>query len=137
MRILVVEDDKFKRNTLKDILEKEDVELFFIKAINPALRYIHDNSSDIDGIILDLELPRFNSDAGINFIHLGGLDIPIEMTRLRLDIPIMINSIIAFTVDYEVYLKDLHNIKGKANPSRSNYKDTILSFIESIKKGEF
>ena len=138
MRILVVEDDKYKRKRLKDILEKENLDLVFKKAITPALQYIRYNSSHIDGIILDLDLPGYDSYySWKTIIVMGGLYIPKEMNRLKLDIPILINSSDAFNVKYDDYIKDSHNIKAKVNPSNPNYKADVLSFIKSIEKGEF
>ena len=138
MRILVVEDDEYKREYIEDVLKQRNIEFHVERAINSALRYIHDNHDQIDGIILDLNLPRYDSyNSWKTIISMGGLDIPEEMTRLGIEIPILINSYDAFKVKYDEYLFDTHNIKGETCPHTFSYERDINSFIESIEKGEF
>ena len=135
MKILIVEDNENKREIVEYILKNAGVQFHIEKAINSALKYIHDHHDEIDGIILDLGLPRFEND--LHPIPLGGLDIPDEMEILELDIPILINSFDAGTVKYEDYLFDVHNIKGETQPYTSSHADDINSFISSLEKGEF
>ena len=137
MKILIVEDDLYKRNKVIDILKEVNVQYKAEQAINPALRYIFNHHEKIDGIILDLGIPKFENDVGIKNIPLGGLCVPREMLRLGFNIPILINSYDAYTVKYEEHLVDTHNIIGEIAPYMPNFKDTIISFIESIEKGEF
>ena len=140
MRILIVEDSKYKREYVKGILKQRTIEFHVEEAITPALRYIDSNKCTIDGIILDIQLPRFKGDYVI--VPLGGLEIVDEISSLQFEgfnkeIPILINSTDAFNIKYDDYLFDTHNIKGKACPYTSDYANNINSFISSIEKGEF
>lgn len=135
MRILVVEDNEGKREYLEYVLKQKNIEFRVEASINSALRYIRLNLDQIDGIILDLGLPRTEKDVWA--VPFGGLDIPEEMTRLGIEIPILINSYDAFKVKYDEYLFDAHNIKGETCPHTFSYGRDINSFIESIEKGEF
>lgn len=121
MKILIVEDDEYKRKSVEMILEEIGINFCCEKAINPALRYIKEHHDEIDAIILDLGLPRFDSGSIINIIPLGGMCIVEEMTRLELEIPILINSYDAFSVQYDEHFVDTHNIKDKTSPSMTNF----------------
>lgn len=90
MKVLIVEDLKFKRNQLIDFLKKKNIEFEVCEYVNDALRYIYINKEDISGIILDLGLQTSadNNDHALD----RGLDIVYELDRINLNIPILINS---------------------------------------------
>lgn len=90
MKILIVEDDAFKRDELIQFLQNKDIEFEIQEYVNPALRYIIANKEAISGIILDLGL---QSAASINNRSLHrGLDVVNELRRKKINIPVLINS---------------------------------------------
>ena len=90
MKILIVEDSIWKREQLVEFLEKEKIEFEVSEYVNNALRYIRANKTDIAGIILDLGLESMPD--AYDAKPYRGLDVLREMKRLKLDIPVLINS---------------------------------------------
>ena len=90
MKVLIVEDLKFKRNQLIDFLNKKNIEFEVCEYVNDALRYIYFNKENISGIILDLGL-QTSADSNDHALD-RGLDIVYELDRINLNIPILINS---------------------------------------------
>lgn len=90
MKILIVEDSMCKREQLVEFLEKEKVEFEVCEYVNTALRYIRANKANVAGIILDLGLESMPGAHDAKPYR--GLDVLQEMKRLKLDIPVLINS---------------------------------------------
>lgn len=90
MKILIVEDSVWKREQLVEFLEKEKIEFEVCEYVNNALRYILANRADIVGIILDLGLESMPGAHDAKPYR--GLDVLREMKRLKLEIPVLINS---------------------------------------------
>ena len=91
MKILVIDDDIFKREQITDFLEVENIEYETFEYANPALRYIVMNKDEISGIVLDLGLQDFKNTPNTYSLY-KGLDIIHEMYRKSIHIPILINS---------------------------------------------
>lgn len=92
MKLLIIEDDSFKRNQIIDFLKEKGVEYEIFEYLNPVLRYIsEDKGNNISGIILDLGLQMFK-DSPETYSLYSGLDLIYELKRLRLEIPVLINS---------------------------------------------
>lgn len=91
MRILVIDDDIFKREQITDFLEEKEIDYETFEYLTPALRYIIFNKNDISGIILDLGLQNFK-DMPTTYSLYKGLDLIHELYRKRIHIPILINS---------------------------------------------
>ena len=90
MMIVIVEDTQFKRDQLIRFFNKENIQCESFEYVNYALRHIRKERENISGIILDLGLETM---PGANDATLyRGLDVLKEMTRLKLDIPVLINS---------------------------------------------
>ena len=79
-----------KREQLVEFLEKEKVEFEVCEYVNTALRYIRANKANVAGIILDLGLESMPGAHDAKPYR--GLDVLQEMKRLKLDIPVLINS---------------------------------------------
>ena len=89
MKILVVEDDKTKRENVESFLKSEKIEYHTCEYVNETLRYIIANKNEISGIILDLGLYRFKDGP---YERYNGLEILSEMQRKKIDISVLINS---------------------------------------------
>ena len=90
MMIVIVEDTQFKRDQLIRFFNKENIQCESFEYVNYALRHIRKERGNISGIILDLGLETM---PGANDATLyRGLDVLKEMKRLKLDIPVLINS---------------------------------------------
>lgn len=99
--VVLVEDNADKADNVTKILEKEGVEYHQLTALNPALRFITKESKKIDGIILDLGLPRFENERVENLY--AGIDIVKELKRVGINIPVLINSTTLVDIDEEKY----------------------------------
>lgn len=90
MKILIVEDSRDKKDQLINFLSKKNIEFEICECLNDALRYLYENSKNISGIILDLGLEREKSDP--DYDQYMGLELAEEAERIKLNIPILINS---------------------------------------------
>ena len=90
MKILIVEDSRDKKDQLINFLNKNNIEFEICEYLNDALRYIYEDSKNISGIILDLGLERDKSDP--EYEQYMGLELVEETERIKLNIPILINS---------------------------------------------
>lgn len=95
--IVLVEDNTEKANSIITTLEREGVEYYQLSALNPALKFITKEFKKIDGIILDLGLPRFENGRVENIY--SGLEIIEELKSLEINIPILINSSTLIDID--------------------------------------
>lgn len=89
MQILVVEDDKTKRENVEFFLESRKIEYHTCEYVNQALKYIIRNKNEISGVILDLGLYLFDNG---DYDRYNGLEILAEMQRKKINIPVLINS---------------------------------------------
>jgi len=90
LKVLIVEDQEFKRTNLTTFLQKRNIDFEICEYLNDALRYIYKNTKDISGIILDLGLQSSRDYDDYSLYR--GLDLVIELKRKRWDIPVLINS---------------------------------------------
>lgn len=94
MNIVFVDDQpEFKIQSAINYLKglKIDFDYSIFKSSNPALRYITTNLSNIDLIILDLGLPKFDEDID-SYDKYEGLFVLEQILLKTKDIPIIINS---------------------------------------------
>lgn len=89
MKILVVEDDKTKRENVESFLKSEKIEYHTCEYVNEALRYIITHKNEISGIILDLGLSLFKDGP---YDRYNGIRILAEIQRKKLNISVLINS---------------------------------------------
>ncbi len=78
MRILLVEDEKLKRISLSDALERKNFEVIACENPLDALATLHDDNS-VDVIVTDLKMPKMN---GIDFIK--------KVREFDKDVPIIV-----------------------------------------------
>ena len=89
-KILIVEDDQFKQEDVIRFLKNKGIEYVVSEYLNDSLMYIRKHKDDIQGIVLDLGLPRFESMEDYDLYM--GLNLLKELKRLKLNIPVLINS---------------------------------------------
>ena len=124
MKIVVVEDDRNKREFVKDIFELKNIDMISFNSIMPAIKYVIEHSPETDGIILDLGLTSYD-DSG-DYDAEKGLILVQELKRKKINIPILINS--TTELDLIEVMKNYPNVKGQM---ASNYKK-LDGFIKSL-----
>lgn len=124
-KILIVEDEHFKRENIEQFLRKKQISYETIEYVNPALRYIFFNHDNISGIILDLGLRTFKGSN--DYSHTRGLNIVYEITRKRLNIPILINSSTRINLSEVMFAHN--NVKGQNYNGDHN---VLENFINSL-----
>lgn len=128
MKILIVEDSQCKRDQIINFFKDGNIEFDVCEYVNQALRYIRVNKINIAGIILDLGLKTM---PGVHDATLyRGLDVLKEMKRLKLDIPVLINS----TTEVEMVDAEYSFVYGQRT-EMDDY-DTLENFISFLRKGE-
>jgi CheY-like chemotaxis protein len=93
MKILIVEDDEFKRNSVAEVVRKcrPEAEVTLERAVNSGLKAIVEKHPDV--ILLDMSLTTFDlgpSELGGRPQNFGGLEILRQMDRLELSIPVIV-----------------------------------------------
>ena len=80
-KILIVDDDHFKRNNIMFLLENmsENFTIINEKALNPGLCTLFESCPDV--VLLDMSLPMFDLSEAKNFEPFGGLIFLEEMKR--------------------------------------------------------
>ena len=127
MKIIVIEDEEFKRDEITSFLTDHNIEFETFEYVHPALRYILANKVDISGIILDLGLQ--SSPSMFDRSLYRGFDVVKELNRKRIDIPILINS----TTEVDM-IDSYPSVFGQ---KYEMYDDEILdSFIRYLRKRE-
>ena len=91
MKILVIEDDIYKREQITNFLDSKAISYNVTEYLNSALNYIYENTINISGIILDLGLPIFENDPDTYSLY-RGLEVIYELDRKKINIPVLINS---------------------------------------------
>lgn len=124
MRIVVVEDDKNKREFIEDICELKNIDIISFNSIMPAIKYVVKNFLETDGIILDLGLTNY--DDSEDYDSEKGLILVKELNRKKINIPILINS--TTEIDLIEIMRNYPNVKGQM---ASNYKK-LDGFINSL-----
>lgn len=81
MRILIVDDERSIRNTLKEILEYEDHEVVLAENGEQALAAMEQKEKPIDTIFCDIKMPGMD-----------GIEVLDKMAELGIDIPIIMVS---------------------------------------------
>jgi len=86
MKVLIVEDDQFKLDALRVIVEAEliDAKVEFRKSVQAAVKAI--TSKDFDLLVLDMSLPSHDLDtaSGLGIPRLsGGIEVLFEMQYQR------------------------------------------------------
>ena len=127
MKILIVEDSRDKKDQLINFLNKNNIEFEICEYLNDALRYIYEDSKNISGIILDLGLERDKSDP--EYEQYMGLELVEETERIKLNIPILINS------TTEVEMISTYSSVYADRTDMDDY-DTLENFISFLRTRE-
>ncbi len=124
-RVLIVDDDTFKRDNIVSLLSKMSGEYNVVaeKALNPGLRRLLSETFDI--ILLDMSLPVFDLSETDNFESFGGLTFLREMKRKRIKTPtIIITQYEIFGEGSAQYTSE--SINDMCKSEFSNYVDLIV-----------
>lgn len=127
--LVLVEDREYKAKNIIEVLEREGIEYIQFKAQNPSLKYISENSDDIDAIILDIGLPLFENSNNYNID--AGKEILQELKRLNFNIPVLICSEQLFHIDEKEY-----PFVFKTRMFHSYDVETLRKFLKSITEKE-
>ncbi|MGN1269467.1 MAG: hypothetical protein ACI4UU_01165 [Clostridia bacterium] len=129
MKVLVVEDDDFKRELIEDFLSERNIDIHMEYSVKPALRYVIQNPKEISGIILDMGLT--SSDDSWDYDWMRGLDLVVRLNFDKINIPILINSSTDVQIDKlkEDY-KSLHS-----QMYREDDYETLEKFITFLETG--
>ena len=93
MKILFIDDNPLGKVTpIIEYCKHQQIDFSYeiVQSVNSAIKYIFSNLNEIDLIVSDLGLPRY--DDGSDYGILNGLDILDELIRKNVTIPIIINS---------------------------------------------
>lgn len=124
MKILIVDDDDFKINNIKEILN--EVNASFIidveKSLNCGLRRVRKDTFDI--ILLDMSMPTFSITDSQNFDSYGGKTFLKEMKRKKIEIPVIVIT------QYDIFgegnsQKTAEDLDEEFKKSFSNYKGMV------------
>jgi HAMP domain-containing protein/CheY-like chemotaxis protein len=74
-RLLIVEDNEIERNSVKELLQHDDIEIVTADTGAAALDLIHEQQ--IDCVVLDLRLPDISGFDVLKRLHDDDLDIPV------------------------------------------------------------
>lgn len=93
-KVLIVEDDEFKRDNIADCVSKRiaSVDLFYAKSIVSSLQHIEANEL-IDLVILDMSLPTYDvgpDEPGGRPQGFGGLTVMQHLDALDRRIPVLV-----------------------------------------------
>ena len=127
MKILVVEDDIFKRENVESFLESQKIEYHTCEYVNETLCYIIKHKNDISGIILDLGLYRFKNGS---YDRYNGLEILSEIQRIKIEIPVLINS----TTEVGMIDEDYPFVWGQR--TRIENDEFLKKFVSFLKEKE-
>lgn len=128
MTIVIVEDTQFKRDQLIRFLKKENIQCESFEYVNYALRHIRKERENISGIILDLGLETMPGADDATLYR--GLDVLKEMKRLKVNIPVLINS----TTELEMVSCEYSNVFGYRT-DMEDY-DSLENFIYFLRQRE-
>lgn len=120
MEILFVDDNpKGKVMPLIEYLNEAGIDFSYdiVENVNSAIKYIFTHIDEIDLIITDLGLPRYED--GSDFELLNGLDIIDELIRKDISIPIIVNS-----------ATKIPNLLEYAKTYKKNNR--LFSYVESL-----
>ena len=123
-KILIVDDDDFKINNIKDVLNEVNANYIIDveKSLNYGLRRIRKETIDI--ILLDMSMPTFNIKDSKDFDSYGGKSFLQEMNRKKVGIPVVVIT------QYDLFgegssQKTADNLDEEFKKSFSNYKGMV------------
>ena len=130
MKILVVEDEKSKRECIVKFLKARNIEMHLAYSVRPALRYVIQNPNEISGIILDMGLT--STDDSLDYDWIRGWDLVERLNFDKINIPILINS--STDVQIEKRKEDYRNLHSQMY-EEDDY-ETLGEFIAFLETRE-
>lgn len=130
MKILVVEDEAYKRVCIVDFLEARNIEVHWEYSVKPAIRYVIQNPKEISGIILDLGLT--STEDSFDYDWEKGMELVERLHFDKINIPILINS--SREIDLDRVMTNYSNVKGQMY-EEDDY-GTLEEFITLLKEVE-
>lgn len=125
MRVLIIDDLQEKVKWIKDILEEKKIEYDQVTYLNSAYKKILNTT--YDGIILDMNFPRYKDSTVVN--NAGEILLKILKHR-KIEIPVLGNStVLNFPTSNEYPF-----IKGHIAGYKVLDKERLINFLESIEK---
>lgn len=129
MKILIIDDEKSIRNTLKEILEYEDYKVVLAENGEQALAILESGKEQIDTIFCDIKMPGIDGIEVLDKIQEMGLDIPVIMISGHGNIDTAVECIkkgaydfIEKPLDLNRILITIRNANDKATLVRENKK---------------
>lgn len=152
MKILIIEDDEFKRKRIEQVVRDfmPDAILKMERSVNSGLNGIVEERPSL--VLLDMSLTTFDvgpSEPGGRPQNFGGMEILRQMDRLQISCPvIVITQHEKFaTGNHEVNLSAVHKelkeehghlFKGLIyyNSATGNWEQKLRTLINEVKKGQ-
>lgn len=129
MKILLIEDDVNKRNSISQLLVKHWPEISIVNKSSRQSGLRACVTDDFDLLLLDMSLPLYevsSSESGYEFRHFAGLEIMEELTRYGKSVPTVVIT------QFEVF--------GEAE-SRMSFRELVVElekrFIDTFKGAVF
>ncbi|MGB4591878.1 MAG: sigma-54 dependent transcriptional regulator [Bacteroidales bacterium] len=129
MKILIIDDEKSIRNTLKEILEYEDYKVLLAENGEQALALLESGKEQIDTIFCDIKMPGIDGIEVLEKIQEMGLDIPVIMISGHGNIDTAVECIkkgaydfIEKPLDLNRILITIRNANDRTNLVRENKK---------------
>lgn len=126
MLVLIVEDDRLKKEFVKEVLKQRGIDSLAFKSVNPAISYAIKHSTEIDGIVLDLGLTGY--DYSDDYEYDKGLRVVEALTENGIEIPIILNSCIY--VNFERLQETHKNLKMRMDDDEYFLKQFIYCLQE-------
>ena len=133
-KVLAVEYNMQKMRSINEVCKKLNIDIEWFFTINPDLiEYFREHQNEFSGIILELGLPIWDKHGKPHHNRLLGLELVEELTRKKIEIPILINS--KTTIDLPEIMKNHKNVKGQTScfaEDIQKHQKEIESFINTL-----
>ena len=132
MRILIVDDEKSIRNTLKEILEYEDHEVVLAENGEQALSVLEQGKVQIDTVFCDIKMPGIDGIEVLEKIQEMDLDAPVIMISGHGNIDTAVECIKKGAYDFIEKPLDLNRILITLR--NANDKTSLVQENKKLKK---
>ncbi|HHV40693.1 MAG: sigma-54 dependent transcriptional regulator [Bacteroidales bacterium] len=132
MKILIIDDERSIRNTLKEILEYEDYKVVLAENGEQALAILESGKEQIDTIFCDIKMPGIDGIEVLDKIQEMGLDIPVIMISGHGNIDTAVECIKKGAYDFIEKPLDLNRILITIR--NANDKATLVRENKNLRK---
>ncbi len=124
-KILIVDDDDFKINNIKEVINELEVyyNVTIEKSLNCGLRRIRNETFDI--ILLDMSMPTFSITDSQNFDSYGGKTFLKEMKRKKIEIPVIVIT------QYDIFGEG--SSQKTAEKLDKDFKESFSNYVGMVK----